>query len=152
LSLVPHQSLPPALVDQLLGPLLVDRTGNRHRTALCIDKLFPRQTPRLQLGLLEFRGFEMPPCTELRLLQMLLVRALVAWFWQQPYTQPLRRWGAELRDRYRLPYGLEQDFHHVLQDLAVAGLPLTPPGSPPFGITACPAMGAFPCWTTRRVS
>jgi uncharacterized protein (DUF2126 family) len=143
LSLVPHQSLPPALVDQLLGPLLVDRTGNRHRAALCIDKLFPRQTPRLQLGLLEFRGFEMPPCTELRLLQMLLVRALVAWFWQQPYTQPLRRWGAELRDRYRLPYGLEQDFHHVLQDLAAAGFAFDAAWFAPFWDHRMPRYGCI---------
>lgn len=121
LALSPRESVPPEVVDCLLGPLLRDFTGNTHRTALCIDKLFPRQNPQLQLGLLEFRGFEMPPHTGLRLLQMLLVRAFVAWFWQSPFTQPLKRWGAALRDRWLLPLYLKQDFQTVLADLQNAG-------------------------------
>lgn len=121
LTLARCESVEPAVMDRLLTPLLQDVTGNTHRTALCIDKLFPRHNPHLQLGLLEFRGFEMPPTTGLRLLQMLLIRACVAWFWHQPFTKPLKRWGAELRDRWLLPHYLEQDFEVVLADLRGAG-------------------------------
>jgi uncharacterized protein (DUF2126 family) len=123
LSITPGQPVPPALLDRLLSPLLQDVSGNTHRTALCIDKLYPLQNPPLQLGLLEFRGFEMPPYTGLRLLQMLLIRACVAWFWQVPFTQPLKRWGPQLRDRWRLPHYLLQDFCTVLKELSTAGYP-----------------------------
>lgn len=141
LSLTPRQPVPPAIVDRLLGPLLVDGTGNTHRAALCIDKLYPQANPQMQLGLLEFRGFEMPATTGLRLVQMLLVRSLVAWFWQQPYTHPLRRWGPDLRDRYRLPYHLEQDFAQVQRDLAGAGFPLETDWFLPFWQWRMPCYG-----------
>jgi uncharacterized protein (DUF2126 family) len=120
-AIAPGKTVPPELLDILLSPFLQDATGNTHRTALCIDKLFPVNNPRLQLGLLEFRSFEMPPYTGLRLLQMLLLRAFVAWFWQQPYPPPLKRWGTELRDRWLMPYSLQADFETVLKDLQTAG-------------------------------
>ncbi|HEY9889286.1 MAG TPA: transglutaminase family protein, partial [Candidatus Obscuribacterales bacterium] len=123
LALAPGKAVPPAVIDRLLSPLLQDVAGSTHRTALCIDKLYPVYNAPLQLGLLEFRGFEMPPATGLRLLQMLLIRALVAHFWHQPFTQPLRRWGPELRDRWLLPHYLTQDLHAVLHDLQTAGYP-----------------------------
>jgi uncharacterized protein (DUF2126 family) len=123
LSLAPGKTVPPEVLDRLLSPFLQDVSGNTHRTALCIDKLYPAYNPRLQLGLLEFRGFEMPPHTGLRLLQMLLIRAFVVRFWQQPFTQPLKRWGAELRDRWLLPHYLLQDFRDVLKDLKATGYP-----------------------------
>ncbi|MGF1520883.1 MAG: transglutaminase family protein [Leptolyngbyaceae cyanobacterium] len=121
LTLSSQDTIPAEAIDQLLSPLLRDLTGNTHRTALCIDKLFPTQNPPLQLGLLEFRGFAMPAHTGLRLLQMLLIRAFVAWFWHQPFTPPLKRWGAALRDRWLLPHYLQQDFQQVLTDLHRAG-------------------------------
>ncbi|NJN22201.1 MAG: transglutaminase-like family protein, partial [Leptolyngbya sp. RL_3_1] len=121
LALAPGAAVAPELIDHLLSPFLADITGNTHRTALCIDKLFPTQNPPLQLGLLEFRSFEMPPHPQLRLLQMLLVRALTAWFLRTPFTQPLQRWGTELGDRYLLPHYLQQDFATVLQGLSQAG-------------------------------
>ena len=123
LSLAPGKAIAPEVVDRLLSPFLQDVSGNTHRTALCIDKLYPAYNPPSRLGLLEFRGFEMPPDTGLRLLQMLLIRALVAWFWQHPFTKPLKRWGAELRDRWLLPHYLIQDFQAVLKDLKTAGMP-----------------------------
>jgi uncharacterized protein (DUF2126 family) len=120
-ALKPGQALAPEVLDSLLGNLLVDASGNAHRTALCIDKLYPAQIPSLQWGLLEFRGFTMPPHPTLRLLQLLLIRALVAWFWQHPYTEPLRRWGTTLHDRFLLPYYLHQDLAAVMADLQQAG-------------------------------
>ncbi|MBP0005485.1 MAG: transglutaminase family protein [Cyanobacteria bacterium SBC] len=115
------RDISPWSIDRLLRNLLVDMTGNTHRTAFCIDKLFPVENPRQQLGLLELRSIAMPPTQEMRLLQLLLVRAFVAWFWQVPYTEPLTRWGTTLHDRFMLPHYLELDFRSILQDLQNAG-------------------------------
>jgi uncharacterized protein (DUF2126 family) len=120
-SLQPGQEIAPEVLDCLLGNLLVDVTGNSHRTALCIDKLYPSHNPRLQLGLLEFRGFAMPPHAHMRLLQLLLIRALVAKFWHHPYTEPLTRWGTALHDRFLLPYYLRQDLQTAIAELHQAG-------------------------------
>lgn len=81
LALTPGHPVAPARVNRLLSLFLRDAAGNAHRTELCIDKLHPADNVSQQLGLLKFRGFAMPPQTGLRLLQMLLLRALVAWFW-----------------------------------------------------------------------
>ncbi len=132
LQLAPRVRVSPAIIDRLLRPLLVDSTGNPHRTALCIDKLFPVDNPNLQLGLLEFRGFEMPPHGDLRLLQMLLVRGLVALFWQRPYTAPLRRLGATLGDRFLLPHYLMGDWQEIMADLDRGGYPFEAEWFDPF--------------------
>ncbi|MEL6398820.1 MAG: transglutaminase family protein [Cyanobacteria bacterium J06626_4] len=144
LALAPGKAVPPEVMDRLLSPLLQDVAGSTHRTALCIDKLYPIYNDRLQLGLLEFRGFEMPPHTGLRLLQMLLIRALVAQFWQHPYTQPLQRWGAELRDRWLLPHYLLQDLQAVLQELRVGGYEFKLSWFTPFLVRRFPQNGKLP--------
>ncbi|MEM9567077.1 MAG: transglutaminase family protein, partial [Cyanobacteria bacterium P01_E01_bin.34] len=122
-QLSPHREISPELLDSLLSSLLVDTSGNAHRTALCIDKLYPRNNPRLQLGLLEFRGFAMPPTYQMRLMQLLLVRSIVAMLWQQPYVEPLIRWGTQLHDRFLLPDPLSDDLQGVLSDLSDSGMP-----------------------------
>ncbi len=107
----------PWVTDRALRHLLTDITGNTHRAEFCIDKLYSPDSARGRLGLLELRGFEMPPHFQMAMVQSLLVRSLVAWFWEEPLRAPLIRHGANLHGRYLLPHFLIQDIADVAADL-----------------------------------
>ncbi|MDH5536081.1 MAG: transglutaminase family protein [Betaproteobacteria bacterium] len=130
-------------IDALLAHLLVDVTGNAHRSEFCIDKLHSAANPGGCQGLLELRAFEMAPHADMSLVEALLVRAAAAMFWRKPYHADFVRWGTALHDRFMLPHFLAIDLDAVLADLKHAGYAFERAWFAPFFEFRCPSAGEF---------
>ena len=138
-----HTAPPVWQIDAVLRHLLVDVAGSTHRAEISIDKLFDPNTPHGRQGLVELRAFEMPPHPRMVTAQVALVRALLASFVAAPYRHALVRWGAELHDRFLLPYYMWRDFEAVLAHLAAHELALPSEAYRPFVELRCPLVGTL---------
>jgi uncharacterized protein (DUF2126 family) len=138
-----NEGPPPWLTDLLFRHLLVDISGNTHRAEICIDKLFAPGSAHGRQGLVELRAFEMPPHFRMAAAQMILMRALITAFAEEPYQGRLCRFGQALHDRYLLPHFLWRDFEDVLAFLERRGLPLPQGAFRPFIELRCPLVGVL---------
>ncbi len=137
------------LVDRIFRNLLIDVTGNTHRAEFCIDKLYSPDSSSGRLGILEFRGFDMPPHKHMCLIQLLLVRTLIARFWKEPYKHKLVRWGTELHDKYLMEHFVREDMQSVVDDLADHGFPFQMSWLEPFFEFRFPFYGKIDVGTIR---
>lgn len=120
-----HESPTPEFIWASLAPFLADSAGNSHRSELNIEKLWnPYLGARGLAGLVEFRAFRMAQDAETLSAEAALLRALVARLAHHPFDEPLIDWGAQLHNRFALPWYLSQDLGAVLADLARHGLAL----------------------------
>ena len=131
------------IVDRVLRNHMVDMTGNTHRSEICVDKLFSPGSPTGRLGLVELRGFEMPPHADMSLAQQLLIRGLISRFWDTPYDRPLMRWGTSLHDKWMLPHFIGDDMRDIIRDLQNHGLNFDPAWFDPHQEFRFPLIGEY---------
>ncbi len=118
------QNLP--LFDLLFRDLLMDRSGNTHRTEISVDKLWNPYAPNGRLGLVEFRAFETHPVPAVQSVTALFVRAILARLCAAPCKEPFIRWAGELHDRFFLPAFAWEDLAAICDDLKQHGIGFDP--------------------------
>ncbi|MDB4766829.1 transglutaminase family protein [bacterium] len=133
----------PYKLDHALRHSLTDLTGNTHRAEFCIDKLCSPDAKSDRQGLLELRGFEMPPHPRMSLTQQLLLRTLIARFWDKPYKKPLVAWGNRLHDKFMLPHYVWRDFCDVIDECRADGFELDAQWFEPHFEFRFPIIGSF---------
>src|SRR5688500_11538670 len=113
-------------VVRALRNMLVGFIGKTLIAEFFIDKLYSPYRATRRIRVREMRAFEMPPHARMSCVQQLLLRAMVAWFWREPYkghgSTRLTRWHTGLHDRFLLPHFVKQDCDDLLAELAHAGL------------------------------
>ena len=129
------------MTDRLFRHMLTDLTGNTHRAEFCIDKLYSPDSASGRLGILELRAFDMPPHAQMSLMQNLLVRTLVAWFWEKPYEQKLVRWGTQLHDKFLMEHFVREDIKDIVAQLNDAGFEFKEEWFDPFFEFRFPLLG-----------
>ena len=117
-----HPDPPFWMVDRIFRNLLTDITGNTHRAEFCIDKLYSPDSQTGRLGILELRGFDMPPHKEMCIVQLLLIRSLIAVFWNDPYQHKLTNWGTDLHNKYMMHHFVKEDIHEVIDHINNRGV------------------------------
>ncbi|MCU0673866.1 MAG: transglutaminase family protein [Myxococcota bacterium] len=123
--IAPTPGVDPSLLWSSLAPFLADRFGNSHRSEINVEKLFNPWLPgRGKLGVIELRAFRQAPTSAHAIARAALFRAILARLATSDFPITLCDFGAELHDRYALPFFLENDLREVLGDLERAGFAL----------------------------
>ena len=135
------EEVPFWMTDRLFRHMLTDLTGNTHRAEFCIDKLYSPDSSSGRLGILELRAFDMPPHAQMSLMQLVLVRTLVAWLWKQPYEKKLVRWGTQLHDKFLMEHFVKEDIKDIVTQLNDAGYPFDLDWFDPFFEFRFPLLG-----------
>ncbi|MCA9606571.1 MAG: transglutaminase family protein [Myxococcales bacterium] len=118
----------PAQLWSSLAPLLTDRFGNTHRAEVNVEKLDNPWLPgRGRLGLVELRAFRQAPTPAHDAARAALFRAVLARLATREHPIGLVDHGADLHDRFALPFFLGLDLRAVLEDLERAGFGLGRP-------------------------
>jgi uncharacterized protein (DUF2126 family) len=125
--LADNATLAPEQLQQTLGPLLVDASGNTHRAELNLEKLWNAHLPAHgarhgRMGVVELRSIRMPERPGMFAALAALLRSIVARLAVSHYRAPLIDWHEELHDRFALPTALQRDLRLVLGDLDEHGL------------------------------
>jgi uncharacterized protein (DUF2126 family) len=132
----------PWVVDRMFRPLFTDACGDPQRSEFCFASLSSPHGEEGRQGSLELRALEMTPHPQMSLLQWLLIRALVARFWKEPFREALVSWGPRLHDQFMLPHFLMQDLQQVLKELQSAGYSFQQEWFAPFFNFRFPACGS----------
>lgn len=91
----------------------------------------------------------MPPHKHMALVQLLLIRTLIAKFWKEPYEHKLVRWGTELHDKFLLGHFVKEDMQQVVDDLNRSGYPFQMSWLEPFFEFRFPFYGKIDVGTIR---